>query len=101
MRRTGKTPTAGFKAKVALVALKGDKTHSQLAQEFDMHPNQILKWKQQMQERAADVFSGSSANRQPAQPNIKELHVTIGQLTLENNFFETMLTKAEMLSARR
>src|ERR1039457_2831476 len=48
--------TAAFKAKVALSALKGDKTLAELAQQFDVHPNQITEWKARLQERAAGVF---------------------------------------------
>lgn len=101
MRRTRRNHAAGFKAKVALAALKGDKTLAELAQEFDLHANQIVEWKQQMQERAAEVFDGGAASRQPAQPDIKVLHAKIGQLTLENDFLEGALTKAGLLSAKR
>lgn len=101
MRRTRRNHAAGFKAKVALAALKGDKTLAELAQEFDVHANQIVEWKQQMVDRAAEVFGGGSASKQPAQPDIKVLHAKIGQLTLENDFLEGALTKAGMLSARR
>ena len=55
MRRTRRNHAAGFKAKVALAALKGDKTLAELAQDCDMHANQIVEWKQQMQERAASL----------------------------------------------
>jgi transposase len=86
MRRARRNHAAGFKAKVALAALKGDKTLAELAQEFDLHANQIVELKQQMQERAAEVFGVGAASRQPAQPGIKVLHAKIGQLTLENDF---------------
>jgi transposase len=101
MRRTRRNHAAVFKAKVALAALKGNKTLAELAQDFDLHANQIVEWKQQMQERAAEVFGGGAASRQPAQPDIKVLHAKIGQLTLENDFLEGALTKAGLLSARR
>ena len=101
MRRTRRNHAAGFKAKVALAALKGNKTLAELAQEFDLHANQIVEWKQQMQERAAEVFDGGATDRQPAQPDIKVLHAKIGQLTLENDFLEGALTKAGLLSAKR
>lgn len=58
MRRTRRNHAAVFKAKVALAALKGDKTLAEVAQEFDLHADQIVEWKQQMQERAAEVFGG-------------------------------------------
>ena len=101
MRRTRRNHAAGFKAKVALWALNGDKTLAELAQEFDVHANQIVEWKQQMVDRAAEVFGGGSASKQPTQPDIKVLHAKIGQLTLENDFLEGARTSAGMLSARR
>jgi transposase-like protein len=45
---------------VALVAVQGDRTLAELAQQFDVHPNQITEWKRQLQERAADVFGGAA-----------------------------------------
>ncbi len=55
-RRPRRNHTATFKAKVALAALKGDQTLAQLAEQFDVHPNQITSWKAQFEEGAADVF---------------------------------------------
>ena len=101
MRRTRRNHAAGFKAKVALAALKGDKTLAELAQAFDVHANQIVEWKQQMVDRAAEVFGEGPASKPPAQPDINVLHAKIGQLTLENDFLEGALTKAGLLSARR
>ncbi|MFC3339851.1 IS3 family transposase [Paracandidimonas soli] len=85
-KRTRRTHSAAFKAKVALAAVKGDRTLAELAQQFDVHPNQITEWKRQLQEKAADVFgsAGQSNNEPPA--DLKVLHAKIGQLTLENDF---------------
>ena len=99
MRRPRRNHTRGFKAEVALAALKGDKTLAELAEIFDVHPNQITEWKQQLLERAEDVFSGK--NPLASGPDIKELHAKIGQLTLENDFLEGALIKTGRLSARR
>jgi transposase-like protein len=99
MKRTRRTHAATFKAKVALAALKGDKTLAELSSEFEVHQNQITEWKQQLQQHAADVFGGAKVKS--AEPDIKSMHAKIGQLSLENDFLESALTKAGLLSARR
>jgi len=100
MKRTRRNHAPGFKAKVALAAIKGDKTLAELAEQFDVHPNQISDWKLLLQESAADVFGGA-AKEKSAAPDINVLHAKIGQLTLENDFLESALTKAGLLSAKR
>ena len=89
MRRTRGGRAPGFKAK----EIKGDKTLPELAEHFDVHPNQISEWKQQLQESAADVFGGSPKVK-VTEPDLKVLHAKIGQLTLENDFLESALAKA-------
>jgi transposase-like protein len=103
-KRNRRTHSAAFKAKVALAALKGDRTLAELAQQFDVHPNQITDWKKQLQERVVDVFEGgSAAPSAPSAPpvDVKVLHAKIGQLTLENDFLESALSKAGLLGVRR
>ena len=88
---------AEFKARVALAALREDKTLAQLCQQFEVHANQITEWKKQLQARATEVFGGGSR----AEPvDLVPLHAKIGQLTLENDFLEHALTKAGLVSAR-
>ncbi|GGI31207.1 transposase [Bradyrhizobium guangdongense] len=101
-RRARRNDTAAFTAKVALAALKGDGTLAQLAEQFDVHPNQITSWKAQLEGGAADVFGPDGGSR-IAEPTIdvKSLHTKIGELTLENEFLEGALTKAGLLSAKR
>jgi transposase len=100
-RRPRRNHTPAFKAKVALAAIKGDRTLAQLAEQFDVHPNQITTWKGQLEGGAADVFgTGSTAAATPA-VDVKSLHAKIGELTLENDFLEGALTKAGLLSAKR
>jgi transposase len=100
-RRARRTHTPAFKAKVALAAIKGELTLAQLAEHFDVHPNQITQWKAQLQESAANVFgSGGNTTAQPS-VDVKSLHAKIGELTLENDFLEGALTKAGLLSAKR
>ena len=93
-RRSRRNHTPAFKAKVALAAIKGDRTLAQLAEQFDVHPNQITSWKAQLEGRAADVFGpgGGNGTAQPA-VDVKSLHAKIGALTLENDFLEGALGK--------
>ena len=99
-RRPRRNHTPAFKAKVALAAIKGDRTLAQLAEQFDVHPNQITTWKAQLEGGAADVFGPGHGAAQPA-IDVKSLHAKIGELTLENDFLEGALTKAGLLSAKR
>jgi transposase len=101
-RRPRRNHTPAFKAKVALAAIKGEKTLADLAQQFDVHPNQITQWKSLLQEGAAAMF-GSDTRSDPDVPrvDIKSLHAKIGELTLENDFLEGALGKAGLLSAKR
>jgi transposase len=98
-RRKRRNHSPEFKAKVAIAAVKGDKTLAELTQQFDVHPNQITDWKTQLLERSAVVFGEKSAKE--FGPDIQTMQAKIGQLTLENDFLEKALTKVGMLSARR
>src|ERR1700694_1946864 len=101
-RRARRNHTPAFKAKVALAAVKGEKTLSELAQLFDVHPNQITQWKAQLQEGGAEVVgSGGSPGVATPTVDVEELHAKIGELTLENDFLEGALSKAVLLTARR
>jgi transposase len=97
-KRSRRNHSAAFKAKVALAAVKGEETLAQLAARFDVHPNQIVQWKNQLLERAADAFGGQSAE---AGPDIKSLHAKIGQLALENDFLSGALGRLPGSSAKR
>jgi len=96
-RRTRRTHNPAFKARVALAALREDRTLAELCQQFELHPNQISEWKKQLLERAAEVFDGGGPSEQV---NLVPLHAKIGQLALENDFLESALTKAGLLSAK-
>jgi transposase-like protein len=100
-RRPRRNHAPAFKAKVALAAIKGDRTLAELAEQFDVHPNQITTWNAQLENGAADIFSpNGTATAQPA-IDVKSLHAKIGELTLENDFLEGALTKAGLLSAKQ
>ena len=98
-RRPRRNHSPAFMAKVAIAALKGDKTVSELAQQYDVHANQITQWKTQLQEQAALAFGGDAQEHQPV--DLKALHAKIGELTLENDFLEGALNKAGLLSAKK
>ncbi len=100
-QRPRRNHTPAFKAKVALAAIKGEKTLAELAQQFDVHPNQITQWKGQLLEGAASVFGQDKSEAGAARVDLKSLHAKIGELTLENDFLEGALGKAGMSSAKR
>jgi len=83
-RRPRRNHTPGFKAKVALAAIKGDRTLAQLAEQFDVHANQITSWKAQLEGGAADVFGpGGGHGAAPPAVDVKSLHAKIGELTCQ------------------
>ena len=100
MKRPRRNHAAPFKAKVALAALRGDQTLAELAQQYDVHPNQIVQWKTQLQEAATEVFLTAS-ERKAGTPDVKALHAKIGQLAMENDFLATALGRFPDASAKR
>ena len=99
-RRPRRNHSAAFKSKVALAAVKGDQTITELSQKFDVHPNQISQWKSQLLDQLPLIFEQGGKSKEPP-VDIKAMHAKIGELTLENDFLEKALTKAGLLSAKR
>ena len=100
-RRPRRNHSPAFKAKVALAAIKGEKTLIELAQEFDVHPNQIKQWRDQLLEGMTGIFG--EAGKAEAAPviDVKSLHAKIGELTLENDFLSGALGKAGLLASAK
>lgn len=100
-KRSRRTHTPAFKAKVAIAAIKGEKTLSELAQQFDVHANQISTWRTQLLEGAQGVFGAPPPEGATPAVDVKEMHAKIGQLTLENDFLSGALSKAGLLGAKK
>lgn len=84
-----------FKAKVALEAIKGEMTMSEMVKKFDVQAGQITKWKKQLLSNAGDAFGDSDREKDTDNSDqvIQELHAKIGQLTVENDFLERGLER--------
>jgi transposase-like protein len=83
-----------FKARVALEALRGDKTIQEIAARHKVHPNQVSTWKRQAVDGLTDVFSnGTDVERQDHESEVRDLHAKIGQLTVERDFLSKGLKR--------
>ncbi|MFV0512970.1 MAG: IS3 family transposase [Jhaorihella sp.] len=100
-RRPRRNHSPAFKAKVAVAAIKGEKTLIELSQDFDVHPNQIKQWRDQLLEGATGVFGDApKADPEPV-IDVKTLHAKIGELTLENGFFVGRAREGRSVAERK
>ena len=92
MTKNRRKHSPSFKAKVALVALKGDETIAELANRFEVHPSQIRKWKNSLTEGAAGIFGGDGNHKKKDDAAlIAQLYQQIGQLKVERDFLDKAL----------
>lgn len=81
-----------FKAKVALAALRGEKTTAEISAEYSVHATQISQWKQELLQRSAEIFSKpDTTQHEHQQALVDKLHRTIGELKVENDWFKKKL----------
>jgi transposase-like protein len=84
MKKERKSYTAAFKAKVALEAIKGQRTINEIASAFEVHPNQVTQWKKQVVSQLSDIFSNGRARAESAEEELRnQLYQQIGQLKVE------------------
>ncbi|MEM6724859.1 MAG: transposase [Bacteroidota bacterium] len=95
MKRKRRKFSSAFKAKVAIEALKERQTLSELAQHFELHPNQISTWKQEFLSKADLVFSSTKPQADEPQIDAEKLYAKIGQLEMEREFLKKSLKKLD------
>ena len=91
MSRKRRTHSPDFKAKVALAAIKGDETLSELARRYQINANMIVKWKKLLLENSAEVFASGKGLAPYRESEIKSLQAKIGEITMENDFLSKAL----------
>ena len=87
MKKARRNHSPAFKARVALEAIRGEKTVAEIAAHHEVHPNQVTTWKSQLLQNAAAIFGGN-AIAEDGRERIRELHEKIGELTVERDFLD-------------
>jgi transposase-like protein len=100
MKKPRRNHSAAFKARVALEAIRGEKTVAEIAAHHEVHPNQVTSWKSQALENLVSIFGGSAVAAD-GRERIRELHAKIGELTVERDFLEGALGRFPGLSGKR
>ena len=90
-KRPRRNHSPAFKAKVALAAIRGERTLAELAEQFDVHPNQIQDWKQKLVAKADLVFGAGTVHGADHEQLQQKLHAKIAQVTMEKDFLATAL----------
>ena len=101
MKRPRRNHSPTFKARVALEAIKGEKTLAQIAAHYEIHVNQVTTWKTQLLEQAAGIFGAGALESTADRERIRELHAKIGELTVERDFLDCALGKFPGSSGKR
>ena len=101
MRRPRRNHSPAFKARVALEALKGEKTVAEIAKQYEVHPNQVTSWKKELLDGVAVVFGGDPGESTMDRETLQELHAKIGELTVERDFLAHALGRFPGPSGRR
>ena len=100
MKKPRRNHSPAFKARIALEALRGEKTVAEISAQHQVHPTQVTSWKTQLLENAAAIFGGE-ALAADGKERIRELHEKIGELTVERDFLDSALGKFPGLSGKR
>ena len=101
MKRSRRNHSAKFKARVALEALRGEATLTELASRHGVHANQIALWRKQMLEHAGEVFDHGAPALDDAARQIRDLRAKVGELTMERDFLADALGRFGLPSAKR